>query len=885
MNSKKTNSKKGGVSRRDFLRYAGIAFAGSGVAASRSFAKKEPSNPTFSFKYDDIDIHGSLISVAKIDPLLSYAGDYVLHPDGQSIPRVKSISDLLADFIKSDETDVRIWESIQKRINYTYESLDDVLLPILGSTQKERVPLTLAGKTIREHIRGKKKRPPKKLLFKPNIVTADVISFGGDGAAPRNNYGLEGGGASACTHWAFLAALMRWFHDNLEISYFEMAVGEAGCSTHTWQHLYHNLYSPYWGFAYTAEAVFEGRVTDPNTGAALFYGGYPFFYVRKYLADAHPASHVDDPMQGHLQAIYGPYTPPGKAGDQLGCYDLGNAEAKTENARGREIKVPNGACYQSITIHKAIVGDPADMESYPGAVLINVPKLKVHSIELITNAIKNLGIGLWPTKSGYDDDPDSPDFKYGLPSSINTPGSCAFYPVANLKGRVYHSPWSKGLQMNCDGAIDPKSIPCFPNDGIKGSMVDINLAIRTQPDFLPYILNISDAITITNLAHGGSPFGYQNNEGLILACENPVALDLFASRYLYKNVPNGTVAKHPFAIWTSGGDVHYDAASTSIVSFEGDYEWPVENTYLYTYAESRGLGIQTYHVRGRDRTAGQKDFLLLSADGHFCRAIFNLSDKHWAKAFEQGNFKIEEVIARLQYQEYGMPLHYWSIEAGLCPLQRMLGKFAKANDALTLASFNYDPGYSAQFHAMDTNCDGKLIFGEEANEVDKIMGPFAMGYSMLGALKPERAIAHMIAKPVKYSESEWNELGAYLSDANAMVVAHGMAFQQQTDDTVDRFFNMPFGYDTNGIAHWPSLQFAKYVDSLTSLTKAHEQGNQYATSKKYSFKMYVPNTLPYFPHVATPFASIGDNVEHTSDPKLICTMKFFDATGKEVEQW
>jgi hypothetical protein len=587
-------------------------------------------------------------------------------------------------------------------------------------------------------------------------------------------------------------------------------------------------------------------------------------------------------MQGHLQSVYGPYTPPGKARDQLIFLDLNNAEANTPDARGREIEVPNGACYQSVTVHKAVVGDPNDLDNYPGAVLINVPKLKVHSIELITNAIKNLGIGLWPTKSGYDNNPDTPDFKYGCPTSTNTPAGCKFYPVANLKSGVYHSPWSKGLRLNCDGAVDPQSTPRIPNDGLKGSMVDINLAVRAQA-LLPYILHICDAIATTNLAHGGGTYGYLNNEGLILASENPVALDLFSSRYLYKNVPKGTVAKHPFAIWTPGGDVHYDAAAESIVSLKGDYEWPVENTYLYAYAETRGLGTQIYYVRGKDRTAGAKDFLLISAEGHFGRAVFN-SSENWQEVFEQGKFKFKEVIAKTQYQDH-IPPHYWSVEAGLCPLQRMLRQLAKANDDLAIAKYGYNPGYYDQLTAMDTNHDSRLVFGEEANEVDKTMGTFTMAFSMLAAMEIEHGTANMFAKAVKYSIAEWNELGTFLSDATPMVVAHGMAIQSQTNDMIDKFFNIPFGRDTNGVFHWPSIQFAKYVDSLTSLTAAYEQAKKYATAKGYSFKMYVPDRLPYFPPITTPFASVGENIEHTSDPRFICTMKFLNSKGEEVEKW
>jgi len=55
---------------------------------------------------------------------------------------------------------------------------------------------------------------------------------------------------------------------------------------------------------------------------------------------------------------------------------------------------------KSITLHKAIVGgnpdDPEDRKAYPGCILINVPKFKVHAIAMFTNVIKNLASGFIP---------------------------------------------------------------------------------------------------------------------------------------------------------------------------------------------------------------------------------------------------------------------------------------------------------------------------------------------------------------------------------------------------------------------------------------------------------------------------------------------------------
>ncbi|MBW2324610.1 MAG: hypothetical protein JRF41_14065 [Deltaproteobacteria bacterium] len=57
----------------------------------------------------------------------------------------------------------------------------------------------------------------QKLLFKPNIVnpnTFDPVTYD-----PINT--------AVVTPWSFIAALMRWFHDRLDISYHQMSLGEG----------------------------------------------------------------------------------------------------------------------------------------------------------------------------------------------------------------------------------------------------------------------------------------------------------------------------------------------------------------------------------------------------------------------------------------------------------------------------------------------------------------------------------------------------------------------------------------------------------------------------------------------------------------------------------
>jgi hypothetical protein len=54
----------------------------------------------------------------------------------------------------------------------------------------------------------------------------------------------------------------------------------------------------------TTEAVIEGK-------AGNFYGGWGFYFVRKYLAQTHDPSHKDDPMKGYDESVAGTYIPRG----------------------------------------------------------------------------------------------------------------------------------------------------------------------------------------------------------------------------------------------------------------------------------------------------------------------------------------------------------------------------------------------------------------------------------------------------------------------------------------------------------------------------------------------------------------------------------------------
>ncbi len=878
------------LTRRNFIKYCGLAFFGASTGfrpITGDFGLlQEVSGDQLWQKLGGVDCRGALIGAARIDPLLSYAGEYEITGQSPATILVNGIADLLASYIQSDylgEPAEDIWEEIEQRIDYTYEGLDPVLKPILGGrvslpNGSSRVFLTRSGKKLRCEV----VRKGKKLFFKPNIVISEVLGYDGSGSAPLNQYGCPGSGVQACTDWCFLASLMRWFHDNLDISYHQMAVGEASPTTR----LVREIINQNLPFDYTTESVLEGRISrfdDPNggPGSPLYYGGYPFYFVRKYLKRKHSPDHQDDPMQGLMESQQGIYLPPGAATEILPIYNLSNAEAHTSDARGRVITFPHGAQYKEITVHKAIIGDPDDQANYPGCVLINVPKLKVHGITATTNAIKNLGIGLWPTESGLDTDPNTPDSKYGLPSSVNYPG-CTFAPFSSFKGGVYHSRQSHGIQYNCDGAIEPSSIPGNYNDGIKGTMVDIDCAVIGRHGWVPYTLHVCDAITVTNVSHSGAANGYSKNEGLILASEDPVALDLFGARYLYKNVPCGQVPGHPFAVYAPYGDIKYDADANTIVSSTGVYEFPVENDPLFAYAESRGLGTQRYHVVGLDLTTSKmQDALLASKKGHFGRLVFD------EEPGPHRPFQFEEIIAQPQ-QSVGLPPFYVSMDDPVCTLQNTLRRLAIAVDEYTQSNRGFLPGYEAQFDAADLDGDGKLAIGDDANNIDTLLGIMAFAYSFMAVGQTERCEFHAAVKSVKYAEPAWNQQGAGRSiETIPFIMALFLASQPESADTVDQFFNStPYGIGGDGKMRWPSLQWSRYLYELDAVDTGYQRASEYATKMGYSFQLRVPGSLPYFSYIPNPFLSLGlTGIEETEEPDEMFVARFYNSAGEEVEKW
>ena len=342
-----------------------------------------------------VDSEGSAISAVRMDPSKAYS----------------LIPSLLEKYI--DNNDSLAWTEIIDKIDYIYSNLDYALVGLDRETD-------FIGKIQSQLKSG------KKLLFKPNLVNPNAIDMTTHG---------EGAGAAICTEWPLIAALMRWFHDKLHVNYFQMALGEASTTTFFLSY----SYSKATGKNITTEAIYEGRSGD-------FYGGWGFYFVRKYLAVHHPATHTDDPMNGYEDSVEGNFITPGRSGNRLMVYDLNKLQE--DKTRGRSVAVPNGRNYKEITLHKVIIGgdsqDADDLRNYPGCVLINVPKPKMHDQDLLTNAIKNLGIGLYPSQCPAGKKQDSDAMKYAYTSDS----------IPIWKGKLPHSPWV--MMMDTDTALPVK---------------------------------------------------------------------------------------------------------------------------------------------------------------------------------------------------------------------------------------------------------------------------------------------------------------------------------------------------------------------------------------------------------------------------------------------
>jgi len=719
-----------GISRRRFLE---LGAAGAALLSDRRADAGGELQP---------DTSGSPLGVARMDPQRSYVG----------------MPQLLQKHLASADADA--WSEIAARIDYTYRHVT----PAMAALDAE----SGFGKQVTARLeRG------QRLLFKPNLVVTaciDPITMG------------EFAGSKTCTEWAFMAALMRWFHDDLGVSYHKMTIGEAATCMPLFAGM-GTMFNPA-RQPVTTEGLIEGKTGE-------FYFGWGFYFARKYLAERLPSGATDDPMRGYAESVAGTYIPPGLAGDRLMVYDLNRVSDDPD--KGRDVPVPDGVNYPSITLHKAIVGGdptvPEDRKAYPGAVLVNVPKLKIHAISLLTNAVKNLGIGLYPMESARR---GGSDWDYASP-----PG-----PVPAMKEPIPHQVWVP--EMDRSTALTKRNPEgrylVRKTGGLPATMIDIVKATANQ-DVL--MLHVVDGIEAINLSHTGD--GDRIPEGLAVAGLDPVATDLLCARYLFSNVPLDEALG---AGLEDGAGGHFpqkvpvaEVDGSAIVTGSG-YDCPLARDRTLARAEQRGLGRRSYHVAGRDATSGRR---LVSIQGH----LGTIDDK--------GAFT-DVYTTTLYFATSKMP---WD-------LQRTALSYMEASDRLKKTSWKH-----RFLETFDENGDGIVDYEEFGRSGMWHTGMYMSACS--GAATARDPVATLAinfsssAMTLRNGRTEWNAEGHDLYGERQFSRACLTGFRMSRSDVELPDADHP--ENACGKGKWPTIERALQEDLRNDLGGLYAAAFAYADAK------------------------------------------------------
>jgi hypothetical protein len=599
----------------------------------------------------------------------------------------------------------------------------------------------------------------QKLLFKPNLVFLTNID--------PQTHGPDTG-CTTVTELGFVAALMRWFHDKMNVSYHQMCAGEASTAVAATAGLY-TLHHPQ-GKTVTTEAVIEGKSGD-------FYGGWGFYFVRKYLAEALGPNAADDPMRGFAESEAGIFIPPGQASGKLMVYDLNRI--KDDPSKGREIEVPDGVNFKTVTLHKAIVGgDPNDSEdrkAYPGCVLVNVPRFKVHCFTLFTNVIKNLGIGLYPMQFAKQ---GGSRWEYAVPHT----------DVPGVKGGIPHEVWVPELdpETKLPTRDSENSYVVHKTGGINATMIDIVKAVADQDIFMMHVV---DGIEMINKDHMGNVIGERVPEGMVFAGLDPVAIDLLCARYMFSNVP----LEEALTVDVEDGHGGRFPQAVPIPVLEGQnivtqtgYDCPLARDGSFAEAERRGLGNRSYYVVGHDAVA---DAPLVSLEGHL-------------GASKDGAFS-DRITRTLYFDVYKVP---WD-------LQKTAFKYMEAVDQLTGSSL-----YTEFLGAVDEDGDGVALYDEFGKKglcatFLRLFGDMVtrMGTERFGYLKYNFTPVLM----TKVSDPSTNAAGHAISKELMLGFSILAALQMsQTEEEMDD----PFQPGTKwGKGKWPSFQLARFFQTGASL--------------------------------------------------------------------
>jgi hypothetical protein len=225
---------KARMSRRDFLKASAFA----GTALCMGMGKSIPLTLDSPIGKQTLDHSGSAIGVVRMEAAKSYSG----------------IGGLLQEYLNNSSPGA--WDKIRTKIDYTYKNIDFALGPLEAETG------------FRKEIQSRVEKG-QKLLFKPNLVNVYCIN-------PETN-GPDMG-STACTEWSFVAALMRWFHDKLGISYHQMALGEAATCMPSAAASYSKTNRE--GKVITPEATIEGKIEN-------FHCGWGFYFCSKIPGRIH----------------------------------------------------------------------------------------------------------------------------------------------------------------------------------------------------------------------------------------------------------------------------------------------------------------------------------------------------------------------------------------------------------------------------------------------------------------------------------------------------------------------------------------------------------------------------------------------------------------------
>ena len=675
-----------------------------------------------------LDNRGSAIGAGRVDP------DQIL-----------DIPILLKDVI--DNNNSTNWMEIVRKIDILYSGIASALDALGNKT-------SFSGEVKQRVNRG------QKLLFKPNIVSPSCID--------RMTHGPGMGSIAACTDWYFIAALLRWFHDELGISYHRMSLGEGGTTMSAT------------AAAYTLSLQGKGRVTTEALLEGKWgnsYGGWGFYFVRKYLADTHLPGHSDNPMKGFDDSAAGACIPPGEAEGKLLIYDINKIAGDLSN--GRDVPVTHGVNFDSITLHKAIVGgnpnDKVDLKAWPGCVLINVPRLKIHNLEIITCAIKNLGIGLYPMEAQDKDYGDRIHWKYAHPHKTN--------PA--LKSGIPHSIWV--TEIDDDTGLPRLDVDGKPivrkTGGLPGTMADVIEAVKVQDIMM---LHVVEAIAPTSRYHAGAAM-LQVPEGYTFASLDPVALDVFCARYIFttlpmeqaKNLQNGR--KESIGFYQRVPIPIID--SKTIISRDG-YDSPVSRYKGFEYCQGRGLGIQEYFVSGKDLWHNS---VLASIDGHLGHV-------------NSGEFS--ELITHEMYFASTKPL---------LDLQATTLAYARANDEITGSK------YIQFIQKFDENGDGVMDYDEKFKYRTTHFLSHSSRLQSVTITSPERLRIRFLLTAIllRCTKKEWNPVGLDINDWAEfnLIVSRAITMSQAPVENKDPFVQGLVW----GKGKWPSIQCAEWQHICSQL--------------------------------------------------------------------